>query len=243
VNGIYYSSVARTKTRPRERRREANVARILDVAMGAIVEGGFRSFSMNKLADACDYTPGALYRYFASKDALVSALVQRVLVDVGHTLRAGVEALPEDRPLARIFALVDSYRRFSMEEPNRFALIASSFTEPERVVASGEAAGEVIRAMVDTMAPLADALDAAQRLGHLSPGSVVERGLVVLASTQGVLQMHKQARVAPTLVDVEHLSSVTLVALLVGWGAEPARVDAARRTALEDREHTGDPPR
>ena len=191
------------RPKPKERRREANLARILDAAMGLINEGGFPALSMNRLADRCDYTPGALYRYFASKDRLLSALVSRILDEIQEILSEGVERVPVDRPLARIFALVASYRRFAEEQPHKFALIAASFTEPQKLLTSSESAASVMRATVETMSPLGDALAAAEQAGILTPGSVVDRSLLVFTSTQGVLQMHKQARVAPNLIDVE----------------------------------------
>lgn len=218
--------------KPKERRREANLLKILDAAMGLITEGGFAALSMSRLADRCDYTPGALYRYFASKDMLLSALVSRTLDEVQQTLSEGIARLPEERPLARVFALCASYRRFSEEQPHKFALIATSFTDPEKLLTSPQSAAPVVRATIETLSSLGDALAAAEKTGMLRPGSVIDRSLLVFTSTQGVLQMHKQARVAPHLIDVERLSAAVVRALLMGWGADGAAVDAAHDEAL-----------
>ena len=64
----------------------AKIERILEAAMEMVAEGGFDALSMARLADAVDYTPGALYRYFRSKDALYAALVSQV---IGQGERAG----------------------------------------------------------------------------------------------------------------------------------------------------------
>ena len=65
--------------------------------MEMVVEGGFDTLSVNKLAAACDYTPGALYRYFRSKDALMIALVARAIrqfhKDVGAKFARRVDEL------------------------------------------------------------------------------------------------------------------------------------------------------
>ena len=75
--------------------------------MELIADGGLEALSMTRLATAADYTPGALYRYVDSKDALLSKLVARILEDLGAVLRRSVSRLPDQSsPLARVFALL-----------------------------------------------------------------------------------------------------------------------------------------
>src|SRR5512146_1893863 len=103
---------------PRERRHDENLRRILDEAMRQVEEGGFGALSVNKLAAAVDYTPGALYRYFGSKDALISRLIERVLEEVRDDLARAEALLPNKAtPLAHVLALVDGYRAFAKREP------------------------------------------------------------------------------------------------------------------------------
>ena len=58
---------------PRARRHEANLERILETALDVVAREGLEGLQMARLAAAVDYTPGALYRYVESKDALVAA--------------------------------------------------------------------------------------------------------------------------------------------------------------------------
>ena len=53
------------------RRREAE---FLDLARRLVVEHGFAGFSMERLADATEYSKGTVYLHFSSKEDLVSAL-------------------------------------------------------------------------------------------------------------------------------------------------------------------------
>src|SRR5512146_2510066 len=106
---------------PRERRHDENLRRILDEAMRQVEEGGFGSLSINKLADAVDYTPGALYRYFPSKDVLLSQLIERVLEEVRrHLVRAQALLSQRATPLARVLVLAEGYRAYAKREPQRF---------------------------------------------------------------------------------------------------------------------------
>jgi AcrR family transcriptional regulator len=59
---------------PQERRKAQTRRDIIETAHQMIVERGVHGFSIRALADSIDYTPGALYKYFESKEALVDAV-------------------------------------------------------------------------------------------------------------------------------------------------------------------------
>ncbi len=199
--------------------------------MEMVTKGGFASLSMNKLADACDYTPGALYRYFDSKDALYSALVDRVLEDIHGAMSVAIARHPEDRPFARLFALVRAYRRYSVDHPHEFGLIAMTMADPEVLLTRPETTDPVVSRIITVLSPIAEALTVAQESQALGRGPVQERTVILFGAVQGVLQLRKQTRIAPGLLDLEHLSSLAVRTLLLGWGAEEAAVDAALEEA------------
>lgn len=213
---------------PRERRHDENLRRILDEAMRQVEEGGFGGLSVNKLADAVDYTPGALYRYFGSKDALLSALIERVLGEVRDDLGRAQAQLPaQATPLARLWALVDGYRAFAKREPHRFGLLAMSLAEPRILLSDGAAAQPVMAMLMSAMQPLAETIAAAARAGQLAAGDAAERTVCVFAFLQGVLPLRKRSRHVPRVLDVDRLVVQGTRALLIGWGAKGRAVDAA----------------
>jgi AcrR family transcriptional regulator len=209
---------------PRERRHGNNLARITETAMRLVEEGGLEALSIHKLAAAVDYTPGALYRYFDSKDALLAALVMRVLEDV----RAHVgEIAVETSALGRVAAMVHGYRTFARKEPRRFGLLAVSLADPRLLLVDAQTAGPVAAAAIAIMQPLATALADAERAGQLEAGDAAKRTLLLFGLMQGVLQLRKQSRFAPTGFDAGRLVVEGARALLVGWGGKPRAVDAA----------------
>ena len=216
---------------PRERRHEDNLRRILDAAMRTVVEGGFEALSINKLAAEVDYTPGALYRYFGSKDALLSKLVERVLMDVRGYLDRAEARLPsmppKARPLARVLVLVLAYRAFARREPQRFGLLAVTMADPRVLLRDPSDAEPLVAVMLSLLTSLASALAAASEAGQLDEGVVTPRALAIFALVQGASQMDKQARRAPGMLDVDRLVTEGTRALLVGFGAKPKAVDAA----------------
>lgn len=60
----------------RAERRDQQVQRILDAAKVCFVRSGFQGASMQQICAEAGMSPGALYRYFASKEAIVEAICE-----------------------------------------------------------------------------------------------------------------------------------------------------------------------
>jgi AcrR family transcriptional regulator len=214
--------------RPSARRRDANLGRIIDAAIALVAESGLDGLSMARLAHAVDYTPGALYRYVDSKDALIAVVVGRILVDLRTALDQAVAARPvRSTPLTRVFALVRGYRSFVRREPHRTGLLALALAEPRILVADAEHTQTTARAVVAALTPMADAVTAAVAAELLTSGNPIERTLCLFAMLHGLSQLPKLARASPTAIDVDHLSISGTRSLLIGWGANARTVDAA----------------
>lgn len=60
----------------RTERRDQQVARILDAAKTCFVRSGFQGASMQQICSEVGMSPGALYRYFPSKEAIIEAITE-----------------------------------------------------------------------------------------------------------------------------------------------------------------------
>lgn len=58
----------------RAERRDQQTQRILEAAKNCFVRSGFQGASMQQICAECGMSPGALYRYFPSKEAIVEAI-------------------------------------------------------------------------------------------------------------------------------------------------------------------------
>jgi AcrR family transcriptional regulator len=213
---------------PRARRRDANVVRILDAAMELVAQGGLAALSMGRLAEAVDYTAGALYRYFPSKDALLAHLVAQVLEEAQGFLARAEAALPTGAyPLTRVFALAQGYREFARERPHAFGLLAMTMADPRVLLPQHADAAPVTQRVIATLELLAQSLGDAVAAGQLDDGDVMERTLCLFATLQGLLMLHKQARFAPSVLDLDRLIPQAVRTLLVGWGAKTRATDTA----------------
>lgn len=211
--------------------------------MDLVAGGGLAELSMARLADAVDYTPGALYRYYRSKDALLSALVAQVLEEVQGFLARAQASLPAGSfPLTRVLAMAHGYREFARARPHSFGLLAMTMAEPRVLLPDVADAGPVTERVIGTLELLAQALGDAVEAGQLDDGDVAGRTLCLFATLQGLLQLHKQARYAPGVLELDRLVLSGTRTLLIGWGAKPRAVDAALEKAAALKDHPlGDP--
>ncbi|MFI0843291.1 TetR/AcrR family transcriptional regulator [Mesorhizobium sp. IMUNJ 23232] len=60
----------------RAERREQQTQRILDAAKACFIRSGFKGASMQEICAEVGMSPGALYRYFPSKEAIVEAICE-----------------------------------------------------------------------------------------------------------------------------------------------------------------------
>ena len=106
------------------RDRETVRRAILDAARELFVAEGFQNVSIRKIAERIEYSPAAIYGYFASKDDIFFALAEegfRLLGDPGTPPRRNeLQALP---PLARVRAVFWRLYEFSRDQPQYFALM------------------------------------------------------------------------------------------------------------------------
>lgn len=226
VNVVYYLIVIQEhEAGPRERRHRSNLARIVDAASQLVFEEGLDALSVKRVADLADYTPGALYRYFPSKDALLAAVVERVLEDLGARLRAAGESTSS--PLARVVREARAYRDFAQASPHAFALVASMLADPRYVVADEPAARSILTAALAVAAPVVLAFGAAQAEGQLAEGDARARVLALFAALQGALALRKYEARFPALVETDVVFDTLLRSLLRGFGADETALEAA----------------
>lgn len=80
----------RTQDRQLRQQRFGDERRVqlLDVAWNLWRENGAQGFNMRQLAQRAGYTAGALYAYFPGRDAILLALQQRVIQELGEQVRS-----------------------------------------------------------------------------------------------------------------------------------------------------------
>ncbi len=161
-------SVAGPPTR-RERQRRQTLAEIKTRAVDQVAAGGAESVSLNAIARAMGMSPAALYRYFASRDALLAELVADAYGSLADALtQAAARAGGDPGALA---AVAHAYRDWALAHPNSYRLIFQTPSgsgldlEPERIVAAAQRSMDVILSALSGAAG-ADARPGADRPGR-----------------------------------------------------------------------------
>jgi AcrR family transcriptional regulator len=107
-----------------ERDREAVRRAILDAARELFVAEGFQNVSIRKIAERIEYSPAAIYGYFASKDDIFFALAEEGFRLLGDPAAVRHDPQLQDATaLERIRAVFWRLYEFSREQPQYFALM------------------------------------------------------------------------------------------------------------------------
>lgn len=107
---------------PRTRRAERTRQAILNTAMDLLTQGGMESLSLREIARRMDYTPAALYEYFASKDAILEALA----VEADLRMAQAMSQVAQDLPAAELVVQIGLvYLRFACRNPALYMLYAT----------------------------------------------------------------------------------------------------------------------
>jgi AcrR family transcriptional regulator len=146
----------------RERIRAATIEDIKAAAAKQIAEEGPAALSLRAIARELGMTPPALYRYYDSRDDLVTALVIDAFNSFADELVAARDGLPVDDHTGRFAAVCRAYVLWARKHPQPYALIFGApppgyhLAEP-----AYPAASRSFLALLDTLG----AAQAAGRLG------------------------------------------------------------------------------
>ena len=217
-------------TRKRQERRN----KIIEAASALIAEQGAADFSMHQLAKDLDYTPGALYWYFPSKEAVVVAVqihafealaVELRELRVASASQPFAQSLPApQRPLFTTLRFADYYLSLIIHRPEWIRLI--SFSLDPRVWLSEEEAPKLAPVLMQLFAEVAQPISDAMSSGALSQGNPGYRAVQFWLAVHGPLQTAKLARLGTGLFSPRELGIDSAATLLRGWGADPRIVDA-----------------
>jgi AcrR family transcriptional regulator len=111
---------------PADRRRRKVREAIIDAAEAIFSAEGEEGISMRRLAEAIDYSPAAIYKYFASKDDLFGSIremfFERLMGRIGDAMEEGGETASLCARCMR------AYIELGVEEPNHYMMAFSTWS-------------------------------------------------------------------------------------------------------------------
>ncbi|MGW1106629.1 TetR/AcrR family transcriptional regulator [Streptomyces sp. NPDC002540] len=170
----------------RERARVEITAAIKEEARKQLAAEGAAKLSLRAVARELGMASSALYRYFPSRDELLTALIIDAYDSVGESAEAAHRAARADAAphLARWTAVARAVRDWALAHPHEYALIYGSpvpgYNAPQATIGPASRVGLVLIAVVgeafrtDGLAvpPLADELraEAERMVAEFAPG-------------------------------------------------------------------------
>jgi AcrR family transcriptional regulator len=224
----------------RERVRRATVAEIKAVARAQMAAEGTAGVSLRAIAREMGMTAPALYRYFGSRDELVTALVIDAYDALADAMEAAVDAAGTGGHAERMRAAFGAFRAWGLEHPTEFALIFGSpipgYVAPEStrpagtrytdlligLLAEAVADGALDPARVEVRVPpaLAGQIEELQRRrgGPGLPVPVLAFGLGAWARVHGLVTLEVFGHLAQAVGDGTALFEQELEAIVAQAG-------------------------
>ena len=200
----------------RARQKAALREEILDAARTIVLRDGFDGLTMRKIAEAVEYSAGAIYLYFPSREAIARELCQQGFEAL---LQALAPAATAADPRERLEAIGRAYLRFALEQPETYRLIfmqdakfldAGFADEPDKPGPGEMALGLLVTTFAE--------LKAQGRLpASADPQALAE---VVWTSGHGVVSLKLLKHEYPA-TPVEELYEASMIAMLDGLLGRP----------------------
>ncbi len=236
MNTIHFVNAVHEVGASRQNRREKRLDAILEAASRLVAEEGLEALTLHRLAREQGYVTAALYRYFASKDALLAELQRRTLAllhaelaRVRELARSAAREADLDARTAALFelrAIADFYLALPVSAPEHFGLVSVLISEPRPLLPDAEAK-KTAPALLALLGDVRDLLAHAASIGALAPGDAFDRTLVLWSSLQGAAQLGKLGRFAKERFDPKRLGRIATQSLLAGWGARADELERA----------------
>jgi len=109
---------------------------LIDAALQLVGEGGADAVSVREAARRAGVSPGAPFRHFPSRDALMNAVAEEAQRRFRAEIEASLAETSAGDPLGRFRCFGIAYLRWAMRNPTHFEIISS-----RRLFAHDEAAG------------------------------------------------------------------------------------------------------
>lgn len=126
-----------------QKRRQATLLEIRSTARQLLRKHGRTGVTVNAVAREMGMSGPAVYRYYASHDALVEAVIADFYQELTTTMQAARDACPPKQPGRRLAATCRSMRAWAIAHPGEFSWM---FASPVHAAAREDAESPRLRA-------------------------------------------------------------------------------------------------
>lgn len=175
----------------RARVRAELTAEILGAARAELADSGAAALSLRAVARRLGMVPSALYRYFPSRDSLLTALIVEAYEEVGAVAEEAVAGRAGGPPLERWSAACTAVRGWARDHAARWSLIYGSpvpgYAAPDLTVPAALRITEVLAGLVREAVSAPAHQDDAPRDDHLHEALTPLRETLMPGRPDGVV--------------------------------------------------------
>jgi len=212
----------------RERYRAQVRDEVKQAALRQLAESRPAGLSISAIGKQLGVSGPALYRYFASRDELLTELVIDAYHDLAHALTDAARHAPGLHPRARLEDIARAYRSWALAQPHRYRLL---FGPPlpgynahaQRLVEAAQASMNVLLGVLRELGdrtgnppaePLASQLLAlARTYGPDVDAAIALRAINIWSRLHGLVSLEIAGNFASMDIDPGHLFEAELVTL------------------------------
>ncbi|MFB9964793.1 TetR/AcrR family transcriptional regulator [Sinosporangium siamense] len=220
---------------PRQRYRDQVRAEIKQAALAQIGEGGVGALSLNAVAKQFGMTGPALYKYFRSRDDLLTELIIEGFDDVARAVYAAVrEGVPARE---RLHALAEAFHRWALAKPHLFQLLfgtpVAGYQAPQETSEQARGVmGPFLPIFAQGTAPASLRAEVVQWMEDMplvatwvhvfapdgDPASALAGGVMVWARLHGIISLEVEGQFAGMGHRAETLRVIEMDSLADLWG-------------------------
>jgi AcrR family transcriptional regulator len=157
---------------------------LVEAALQLVEEGGEDAVSVREAARRAGVSPGAPFRHFPSRNALMNAVAEEAQSRFRAEIERALAAVPAADPLARFRALGLAYLRWAIRNPTHFEVISS------RRLFDHDGTDAVSRDNAELIALTESTLAAASAAGQLRPMDLKQVQIAGRALVYGFARMN-----------------------------------------------------
>lgn len=172
---------------------------LIEAAVQLVEEGGPENVSVREAAKRAGVSPGAPFRHFENKTALMTAVAEQAMSRFRAEIELAVAGVAADDPVGRFAAVGDAYLRWARTNPTHFQVISTRSLIDWAGSESLRRDNEAVRSL------MAEAMTEAQARGLLRSHDLAGTQVVARALVYGLARMFIDGHFAQWALDGEEI--------------------------------------
>jgi AcrR family transcriptional regulator len=157
---------------------------LIDAALHLVEEVGPESVSVREAAKRAGVSPGAPFRHFSNKTALMTAVAEQAMAQFRAEITKAVGNVASDDPMERFAAIGVAYLRWAFQNPTQFQIIST------RSLLDWDGSEPLRRDNDAVRSLLEESMVEAQRRGMLRSDNIAGTQIAARALVYGLAHMH-----------------------------------------------------